>query len=498
MINLKKQCKFSRGLSLCFWSLVFYLCALAIIRAVVPAHQAVGLAGPERPVADIRFFNDSSWLEDGRRQLSQSVFDGIFDAIRAANSLIVLDMFLFNDWQGPVPETHRALSSELTQVLIAQKKRHPAMDIIVISDPINTVYGGLPSRHFDALESAGIHVVLTKLDQLQDSNPLWSGIWRALIKPWGNASGNILPNPFGKGRVSIRSYLALLNFKANHRKLMIADKQGAELLGWLGSANPHDGSSAHRNIALRFSGESVLDLLSGERALLVMNGADQLVALLDKRLAVMASNGARLGLAETPAATGAEKMQIISESAIHEAVLFAIRRAREGDSIDMAMFYLSEREIVTALKQAASKGVLVRVLLDVNSDAFGRSKNGVPNRPVAAELVKASVAVRWCLTQGEQCHAKWLHVKHSGGHEFILGSANFTKRNLRDLNLETNVRLVLAADNTVTSEMLEFFDSQWSNTQGREYSAAYDEYANDSALLALQYRFMEMTGLSTF
>jgi hypothetical protein len=498
MIGLKKWYKFPRGLSRCVLVIIVYICASAVIRAFVPAPQAVGMSSPERPIADIRFFNDSSWLDEGARYLSQNVFDGIFDGIRAANNLIVLDMFLFNQWQGPAPENHRALSSELTQVLIEQQHRYPDMDIIVISDPINTVYGGLPSVHFDEMKSAGIHVLLTRLDQLQDSNPLWSGVWRGLIKPWGNEPGDILPNPFGDGRVSIRSYLALLNFKANHRKLMIADNQGSELYGWVSSANPHDGSSAHRNIGIRFSGEAVLDLLNSERALLSMNDADHLVALLDKRLEALAKSGIRLSLTEGPVSAGAEKIQLVSESSIHKAVLAAITRTRPGDRIDMAMFYLSEREIIAALKKAAANGVQVRVLLDVNSDAFGRSKNGVPNRPVAAELVKASVVVRWCLTEGEQCHAKWLHVRNAEGHEFFVGSANFTGRNLLDLNMETDVRLVLHSDNSMTKEMHEFFERQWSNADGRGYSAAYDEFADDSLWLTLQYRFMEMSGLSTF
>ena len=498
MVEMKKWNKFPRGFSRWLLLIVIYLSASGVIRAFAPAPQAVGMTSPVRPLTEIQFFNDSSWLNDGTRYLSQTLFDGIVDGINGASQLIVLDMFLFNQWQGPVPENHRALSAELTQVLIEQKKRYPMMDIIVISDPINTVYGGLPSTHFDAMKSAGIHVSLTRLDRLQDSNPLWSGVWRWLIKPWGNAEGELLPNPFGEGRVSIRSYLALLNFKANHRKLMIADKQGGELNGWVSSANPHDGSSAHRNIGVRFGGDVVWDLLNSELALLAMNDDDQLVALIEERLEAMASSRDETISGDDISAADTEQIQLINESSIHKAVLAAINGAGANGRIDMAMFYLSEREIVTALKEAATNGVQVRVLLDVNSDAFGRSKNGVPNRPVAAELVKAGVEVRWCLTQGEQCHAKWLHVGGSQGHEFFVGSANFTGRNLLDFNMETDVRLLLSSDNAVTTEMLGFFNNQWVNEDGRGYSADYEQFADDSVWLTLQYRFMETTGLSTF
>ena len=55
------------------------------------------------------------------------------------------------------------------------------------------------------------------------------------------------------------------------------------------------------------------------------------------------------------------------------------------------------------------RGVRVNVMLDPNRDAFGRQKDGVPNRPVANELVTASgerIAVRWYRTHGEQFHTK--------------------------------------------------------------------------------------------
>lgn len=498
MVNLKQWRRFPKGVSLWFWVILIYLCASALIRTWVPAPKAVGMTSPVRPIADIQFYNDSSWLHEGTRHLSQTLFDGIIEGIQAASNLIVLDMFLFNEWQGPVPEKHRALSSELTRVLIEQQRRHPGMDIIVISDPINTVYGGLPSVHFDAMESAGIHVLLTRLDQLQDSNPLWSGLWRGLIKPWGNGPGDLLPNPFGEGRVSLRSYFALFNFKANHRKLMIADGQDLQLNAWVSSANPHDGSSAHRNIGIRFTGDTVLDLLNSERALLSMSDADHLLNLIDTRLDAL-TKGAPITTSITVQPTDeGEKIQLVSESSIHKAVLSAIDSTQPGDSIDMVMFYLSERKIIAALKKASLKGVEVQVLLDVNSDAFGRSKNGVPNRPVAAELVTAGVEVRWCVTQGEQCHAKWLHVGNSMKHEFFIGSANFTGRNLLDLNMETDVRLLLGSNHEISKQMREFFEDQWGNANGREYSADYDKFADDSLWLTAQYRFMEMTGLSTF
>ena len=195
--------------------------------------------------------------------------------IARAQDFILLDMFLYNAWQGPVRENFRALAAELTEALIVRKHERPALSITVISDPLNTAYGALESPHFEALQAAGIVVVTTDLTALQDSNPLYSGLWRWLIQPFGNGPGTLLPNPLGAGRVSLRSYLALANFKANHRKLLIADDLNGRLTALVTSANPHDGSSAHRNVALRFAGEAVNDLLIAEQAVLALSGSYQ-------------------------------------------------------------------------------------------------------------------------------------------------------------------------------------------------------------------------------
>ena len=118
----------------------------------------------------------------------------------------------------------------------------------------------MKSDHLQALSRAGVLVVKTPLIKLQDSNPVYSAIWRAFIRPWGNRAGvQGLKAPFGDERISLRSWLALLNFKANHRKLLVTQTHVNDK-GWqavVSSANPHDGSSAHRNVAIQFSGEAV-------------------------------------------------------------------------------------------------------------------------------------------------------------------------------------------------------------------------------------------------
>jgi phosphatidylserine/phosphatidylglycerophosphate/cardiolipin synthase-like enzyme len=140
-------------------------------------------------------------------------------------------------------------------------------------------------------------------------------------------------------------------------------------------------------------------------------------------------------------------------------------------------------------------------LLDANHDAFGREKSGVPNRQAALELTNNGVSVRWCNSRGEQCHSKMLlRQDRNGRARLLLGSANFTRRNLDDLNLETNVHVYSSTQDPVIQKADLFFEEQWRSGPGSEavMSLPYRAWEDRSTLRYWQYRFMEATGLSTF
>ena len=152
-----------------------------------------------------------------------------------------------------------------------------------------------------------------------------------------------------------------------------------------------------------------------------------------------------------PVANPAEaaRVQVLTEGEIGAAILRNFALTRAGDSIDIAMFYLSDRNVIQALIAAARRGVAVRVILDPNKDAFGRTKNGIPNRSVAAELAAASdgaIKLRWFRTHGEQFHSKLVVMRTANEFWFTLGSANLTRRNLENFNLEANIAAQRAAE----------------------------------------------------
>lgn len=449
-----------------------------------------GLAFAGETTADhVRLLIDETWLNAaGQRQVDQAIFDSVFEIIDDAEDFILMDFFLVNDFLYQPSSCLRPLSQELTDRLIAKRKADPEVKIIFITDPINTVYGSVESPHFVALQEAGVEVVWTDLNRLRDSNPLYSKPWRLLAKPWGTGPGDSAKNPIGEGRISTRSLLKLLNFKANHRKIVVSEKS---LL--VTSANPHSASSAHWNAALRIDGAGIEMACKAESAILRMSGSDAFMPETAERASApsLTTNDNH--------SSGRYKLELLTEGKIKNRVLELMNGTTEGDRINLAMFYFSDRDVIKALISAGKRGCEIRVILDPNKDAFGRTKNGIPNRQTAARLVKSGVSMRWADTHGEQFHVKMLHVEHADGTAaLLLGSCNFTRRNMDDFNAECDVVVTALSGETAMVDAGEVFDRWWTNGSDRIYTTDYAAYEDPSLRRMIRAWLMETTGLCSF
>jgi hypothetical protein len=109
-----------------------------------------------------------------------------------------ISLFLINDFGYQAAEGSYPLSDEFTEWLLAKRRDRPDVAIILISDPLNTVYGSRTSPHFEAMRRAGVRVVLTDLDKRPDSNPVYSIPWRLSAGRLGVGPGCALPNPMGE------------------------------------------------------------------------------------------------------------------------------------------------------------------------------------------------------------------------------------------------------------------------------------------------------------
>ena len=448
------------------------------------------------PDAGLHFYADTSYIDkSGVRVLDQHIWEQIEKIISKAKHTVTLDMFLYNDFQGNAPETARKLSQELTDALVAKKQTEKHIAIALITDPINTVYGGVVSPYFTKLTASGIAVIETDLTILPDSNVPWSAAWHPFISWMGNStSGGWLPHPFDAngGKVTLRSWASLLNMKANHRKLLIADQPivsgkntgKQKMISLVTSSNPHDGSGANGNVAIQADDAIWRDIISSERAVAQLSGAG-LPAYEN---------------AETVDAEGNVSLSLLREAAIKTKVLELITNAKTGDNLNLVMFYLSEREIVGALIAASNRGVNVRIILDPNNNAFGFDKNGIPNQPVAKEMKRSSndtIGVRWCVTQGEQCHAKLFFGSTATTSFMMLGSANFTRRNLGGFNLESDLYAESPVRFGAWNDASKYFEKMWANTGGT-YTEDFRMHDDDTLWKSSVYRVMEWTGISTF
>jgi hypothetical protein len=451
----------------------------------------------------------------GRQNSSQAIFDEVLGVIRSARSFIVLDYFLFNSQPGTPAgggPAFRQISGELRDALIERRRELPQLQVLFITDPINEVYGGVTSHDLRLLRAAGVEVAVTDLDALRDSNFLYSSLWRLGIKWWSGSDGppgtrpgdsadtgsGWLPNPVDESAaaISFRAWARLLNFKANHRKLIVADDGRGGLLAIVGSANVHDASSAHSNVALKVTGPSIRPLLESELQIARFSGWTG-------HLAASAADADPPATPAPPAQAGQGRVKVLTEGGIRTELLERLDAARRGDNIDIAMFYVSDRGVIESLLAASRRGVNVRLILDPNKDAFGHARSGIPNQPVASELVAASdgaIHVRWYRTHGEQFHTKLVMVYGPQLFWLTVGSADLTRRNLADYNLEANLAIELPRGSRIAQQTLDYFETLWSNraSLGIEYTADFGYYADPSQLHYWLYRLMEGTGVSTF
>ncbi|MCZ0717778.1 phospholipase D family protein [Aerococcus kribbianus] len=452
----------------------------------IPDHYSQ--VGAIHQTDDVEFLRDLSYADQaGELNHDQEIFDHVFQVIDEAEEFIVIDMFLFSDDYDHEKQSFPSLSKELVDRLVA-KKRRSDIPIIFITDPLNSFYRTYEPENYERMRDVGIELVETDLLVLPDSNPVYSGFYRTYFQWFAPSRQGYLPNvfrPMGP-RANIMSYLQLLNFKANHRKTIVSDQEAMVI-----SANPHDGSAWHSNIGLAVKGQVQNDLLTSEQAVYQDAGGNNPQQFADFSHKIQT---------ESDTDEGQYKVQLLSEEKIKDKLLQVINQAKAGDQLQMGLFYLSDRDIVTALKKANQRGALIQIILDVNQDAFGKQKIGIPNKVVAQELLDASdnLQIRWYQSHGEQYHAKFLHYKNAQETIFIGGSANFTKRNLGDFNLETDLAVTAPNDSEFAQAVASYYQTIWTNAGGNTYTVAYDHYAEDKWWKTVIYHLQERLGLSSF
>ncbi|MHA1693803.1 MAG: phospholipase D-like domain-containing protein [Candidatus Helarchaeota archaeon] len=460
---------------------------LGIYNSYKPLPKGISMNGKIYNISetDIKFLYDLTYNNsNGEIVYNQTIFDNIIKSIDSAKKYILIDMFL---WGEGKKEPYRNVSKEITQHLIQKKKEIPKIEIIVISDDYNTNYNSFKLSYFEDLKNNNISVIFTNGNRLRDSNLIYSPIWRTFFQILGEPKKGWIKTPFYPKKTSIRSFLKLLNFKANHRKIMIADN-GNKMYSFIISANPDASSSRHSNVGVIIKENIYKDIYESEQAVLKMSNAEIPKWNFDF-------------VQENNATKKPVQVQLLTENKIKQQIINEITNTKKGEKIKIAMFYLSDRDFIKSLLDASKRGVDIEIILDPSKDAFGMSKHGIPNRPVIEELLKKSdnkIKIKYYNVHKEQFHTKLIIIIKKDKVIIVLGSANYTRRNLEDLNLESDVKIIAPKNSQIVKEVLDYFEMIYTNKDNNHYTIETNSYPKSSLLRKLQYRFQEFTGSGTF
>lgn len=425
--------------------------------------KGISYEGELRKTDDIEVFTDLTYAknQDGDGTVHENyIFDEVYSMIEAAEEFIVLDLFLMDHYVDQDIEFPK-IAETLTTKLLDKKKENPKMKIVFITDPLNTGYESYESKWFKNLEDAGVEVVYTDLDQLRDSMPLYSGLYRTLFR-WGDIGGKSwIPNAMSSKAPKLRlaSYVTLMNVKANHRKVIVTEQAGL-----VSSSNPHDASGFHGNVALKVSGTIINDLLEAEEA--VFNYSTGQTGQTLPRIEAQDTNEGEYGV------------QYVTEQKIKDVLLKNLTSAEKGDRVQIGMYFIAEPDVVKALTKAAKRGVEIKLILDPNENSFGNDKSGLPNRPVVQKLLEDSeeaIEVRWYNTVVGQYHTKLIMIERGETVNILNGSANLTERTLDNYNLESDLHVVAPKNSELVKELDAYFDRLWKNEDAL-YTLDVNEY----------------------
>lgn len=463
----------------------------SIYSLIKPLPEGINIEGEIYNISEnqIEFLYDLNYFDANQTRIhEQEIFNKIFEIINNSEKQILIDMFLFNsDYED---EEYRDITSQLKNELIRKKKENPNMSIVFITDEINNFYGSYESKEIKELKKEGINVVITDLTKLRDVNFVYAGFWRSYVQWFGTKGDGWIAHPLGNSdqKITLRSMLKLLNTKANHRKLIVADS-GEEFVSIVTSANPHKASSLHSNVAFLVKGGIAEDILKSEESIAEFSGME--ISLI---------NTSQIASTENETTINSIQVQFLTEERIRDSLLDEIDNLSKNDSIKIGMFYLSDRKIVESILRADKRGVKIKLILDPNKDAFAREKNGIPNRQVAYELIKKSegrIKIRWYNTKGEQYHSKIIILEKDGRIIVFLGSANLTKRNIGLYNLEADLKVSTENTTKLAKEIENYYEKIWNNIDGN-YTLEFENYKDSSYWKYLLYRFQETSGFSSF
>jgi hypothetical protein len=458
------------------------------------------------PLRDARFLRDLTAADATGAPLNERQIDAeLLQMVAQARDFLVLDAGLFGDLPAAGPNAPRLraappIAAAVVEALLQAKQQQPGLLVLLLIDPASEQLQVGPNL-LQRLHDVGIAVVSVDVGRLRAANASFVAAWQLCCRWWSPMAANgVWPNPLGIGPsgVSMGLWGRTAGYQRSHRQLLIGDDGAGGLAGLIFSRPLNAEAALHSAAALHLAGAALEPLLESEFVVAQFSGWTGGGAMQERSQRLFERQ--RRSVANM-AGSDAARARVVSEAAIAQALVERIDATAKHDSIDIAALYLSQRELVRALLDAAGRGAAIRVLLDPGKDGYGYERSGIPNREVASELVSASdgaVRVRWYRTHGEQFSPGLVHIRSAGRAWLMVGTAELSRRDLDDMNLAAAFIAELPSSAPASNDALSWFDTLWFNRApgGTEYSSDVDVYADASQLEYWHYRLLEASGAS--
>ena len=500
----------------------------------------INYESPIRETENAEFHYDLTYLDkDGNIQYDRNLWDATYKVIDNAKDYLIVEMFLFNDLYNKDKEHFPEFAKEYTERLVKKQKENPNLKVYILADENNNFYGAFEHPFITSMKNAGINVIIVDIFKLKDTFPWYSPFWRTFIKPMGNPQNKgWITNFYGDiwPKLTIRNLLRALNVKADHKKVFLNEKEVV-----VSSANIHDPSYFHENIAIYTDGPIVKDVLHNLQLVAKFSDSEINVDGSDRRMEnIMNSssndktetdektlnsenqkennvkqinneeneqnvkektsiNSEKNSITDTEGHT--YKIQYLTEGAIGKHLDEDIDSLKAGDELLMGMYFLADKGVIDRLIKAANRGVKIRIIFDRSRDAFGMSTNGLPNKPVSKKLkkkTKGKIEIKWYFTNNEQYHTKITLMKKTDGNVIInAGSANLIKKNIRGYIMDANFRILTTQDSKISKDIYEYFDRLWENKDGL-FTLNFDDEPTTGGFSDFMYKILDATQLGSF
>lgn len=500
----------------------------------------INYESPIRETENAEFHYDLTYLDkDGNIQYDRNLWDATYKVIDNAKDYLIVEMFLFNDLYNKDKEHFPEFAKEYTERLVKKQKENPNLKVYILADENNNFYGAFEHPFITSMKNAGINVIIVDIFKLKDTFPWYSPFWRTFIKPMGNPQNKgWITNFYGDmwPKLTIRNLLRALNVKAVHKKVFLNEKEVV-----VSSANIHDPSYFHENIAIYTDGPIVKDVLHNLQLVAKFSDSEINVDGSDRRMENIMNSGSNDKTetdektlnsenqkennvkqinnkeneqnvkektsinSEKNSITDTEghtyKIQYLTEGAIGKHLDEDIDSLKVGDELLMGMYFLADKGVIDRLIRAANRGVKIRIIFDRSRDAFGMSTNGLPNKPVSKKLkkkTKGKIEIKWYFTNNEQYHTKITLMKKTDGNVIInAGSANLIKKNIRGYIMDANFRILTTQDSKISKDIYEYFDRLWENKDGL-FTLNFDDEPTTGGFSDFMYKILDATQLGSF